>query len=299
MTTDSTRSQITIGFVGLGAMGSTIAARLLALGHQLYGTNRTPAKAAALLERGLVWRDTPREIADVADVIFSMVADDEALAAVTSGPDGILAGLRPGKVYVDMSTVGPKNSRELAERVRERGAEMIEAPVSGSVPAADAGTLSIMVGGPESVFAQVAPLLHELGSTVTRIGDNGTALFLKLAINISLAEQMIAFSEGVLLAERGGVDPALAVSVITGSAVGSPMLKSRGPFVLDQPERAWFDVRLMRKDLLLALEIADEIDLHMPSARVADQVYAASEQLGLGDRDIAVVHQVLSGMSRI
>jgi 3-hydroxyisobutyrate dehydrogenase-like beta-hydroxyacid dehydrogenase len=286
-----------LGFVGLGAMGGTIAGRLLAADHQVYGTNRTRAKADPLLERGLVWCESPREVAGAAEVVFSMVADDEALLAVTSGPDGILAGLRPGTVYVDMSTVGPKTSREIAERVRERGAEMLDAPVSGSVPAADAGSLSIMVGGPERVFEQVAPLLHELGSSVTRIGDNGSALLLKLAINISLAVQMIAFSEGILLAERGGIDPALAVSVIGGSAVGSPMLKSRGPFLLDQPERAWFDVRLMHKDLLLALDAAHESDVYLPSARVAAQIYETSEQIGLGDRDIAVVHRVLAGMS--
>src|SRR6266581_3020638 len=135
----------TIGFVGLGAMGGRIAARLRASGHQVYGTNRSPSKGVPLVERGLVWRDTPREVADAAEVIFSMITDDAALEAVASGPDGILAGLAPGKVYVDMSTVSPHVSRELAERVRALGVEMLDAPVSGSLPAAEDGSLTIMV----------------------------------------------------------------------------------------------------------------------------------------------------------
>jgi 3-hydroxyisobutyrate dehydrogenase-like beta-hydroxyacid dehydrogenase len=226
-----------------------------------------------------------------------MVTDDAALATVTSGPEGILAGLAPGKVYVDMSTVGPQTSRELAERVRALGAEMLEAPLSGSVPAAEEGTLAIMVGGPEEAFARIEPILHEVGTTVTRIGGNGSALLMKLAVNISLAEQMLAFSEGVLLAEQGGIDRGLAVSVLTQSAVGSPMLKSRGPLVLDLPEQAWFDVGLMRKDLQLALEAASRLDVPLPSAAVAKQLFTAADAMGYEDRDIAVVYEVLAEMA--
>jgi 3-hydroxyisobutyrate dehydrogenase-like beta-hydroxyacid dehydrogenase len=283
-----------LGFVGLGAMGGRIAGRLLDAGHTVYGTNRTAAKAAPLVDRGLLWRETPREVAEAAEVIFSMVTDDDALSAVTSGPDGILAGLGPGKLYVDMSTVGPERSRELADRVRAAGAEMLEAPVSGSVPAAQDGTLVIMVGGPEEAFARIKPVLDELGETVTRIGENGSALLMKLAVNISLAEQMLAFSEGVLLAERGGIDRALAVSVLTESAVGSPMLKSRGPLVLDLPEEAWFDVSLMRKDLGLALEAATRLDVPLPAAAVAQQLFTAARAMGYENRDIAVVYEVLA-----
>ena len=132
----------TIGFVGLGAMGSRIAGRLLDGGNELYGTNRTKSRAQPLIERGLKWRDTPREVAAAAEVVFSMVTDDQALDAITSGRDGILAGLRDGKVYVDMSTVSPQASRQLAKRVRASGAHMLDAPVSGSIPQAEAGTLS-------------------------------------------------------------------------------------------------------------------------------------------------------------
>lgn len=287
----------TVGFIGLGAMGSRLAGRLLAAGYEVYGTNRTKAKAAQLLELGLVWRDSPREVAEAAEIVFSMVTDDDALVSVTSGDDGILAGLSHGKLYVDMSTVSPQTSRELAVRVHAVEAEMLEAPVSGSVPAAEAGALSIMVGGRVESFTRAEPILRALGSSVTRIGGNGSALLMKLAVNISLAEQMLAFSEGVLLAEQGGIERSLAVSVLVDSAVGSPMLKSRGPLLLDLPEDAWFDVALMRKDLRLALRAAGSFDLPLPSAAVANEVYTAAGAMGYEHRDIAVVYEVLAEMA--
>jgi len=286
-----------LGFVGLGAMGSRITDRLLAPDRRVYGTNRTPGRGAALVERGMVWRDTPRQVAEAADVVFSMVTDDRALRAVTSGPDGILAGLEPGKVYVDMSTVSPQASIEVAARVREIGAEMLDAPVSGSVPAAEEGTLTIIVGGSPEAFERVEPILRQLGTTVRRIGENGSALLMKLALNISLAEQVLAFSEGVLLAERGGIDRSVAVSVLIDSGLGSPMLKSRGPLVLDLPDRGWFDVALMRKDLHLALESAGSLNVPLPSAAVAKQLFTAAHAMGYGDRDIAVVYEVLAEMA--
>ncbi len=286
----------TIGFVGLGSMGAPIAGRLLQ-GHEVYGTNRTQSRAAGLIERGLKWRGTPREVAAAAPVVFSMVTDDAALAAITSGPDGILAGLTPGAVYVDMSTVSPRASRELAGRVRSLGASMIDAPVSGSVPSAEDGTLAIMAGGPDAAFRAAAPMLHQLGRSVTHVGGNGQGLLLKLAINISLAAQMLAFSEGLLLAERGGIDPRLATQAMTDSAIGSPMLKTRAPLVLDLPGQAWFDVELMHKDIRLALEAARESGVALPSATVADSMLSTAAQLGYGHRDIAALHQVLGQMA--
>ncbi len=282
-----------IGFVGLGAMGSRIAGRLLE-GNQVYGTNRTAAKAGDLAGRGMVWRDTPREVAEAAQVVFSMVTDDAALAAVTSGPDGVLAGLAPGKIYVDMSTVSPQASRELAQRVLALGASMLDAPVSGSVTAAEDGTLAIMAGGPHQAFHFVEPLLRRLGRTVTHVGVNGQALLLKLAINISLAAQMLAFSEGVLLAERGGVDPSLAAQVMTGSAIGSPMLRARAPLMLNLPEQAWFDVQLMHKDIRLVLETARQLDVPVPSAAVSDRLLTRADELGYARRDIAALYEVLA-----
>ena len=285
-----------IGFVGLGAMGSRIAGRLLE-GNTLYGTNRTPSRASELIRQGMVWRGTPREVAAAAAVILSMVTDDAALEAITSGPDGILAGLAPGTIYVDMSTVSPRASRELAQRAGALGASMLDAPVSGSVTAAVDGTLAIMASGPEDAFRAVEPLLRRLGRTVTYVGQGGQALLLKLAINIGLAAQMLAFSEGVLLAERGGIDPALAATVMTGSAIGSPMLQARAPLMLNLPGQAWFDVQLMHKDIRLALEAARQLGVAAPSAAVADGMLARAEELGYARRDIAAFFEVLARMA--
>ncbi len=284
----------TVGFVGLGAMGSRIAGRLLDAGNELYGSNRTESKAKPLIERGMQWRATPREVAAAAEVIFSMVTDDAALEAIASGPDGILAGLQEGKIYVDMSTVSPRASRQLAERVDSLGAQMLDAPVSGSIPQAQTGTLAIFVGGSESAFATVEPLLRELGQAVTHVGVNGQGLLIKLAVNISLAVQTLAFSEGLLLAERGGIDPRLAAEAMSTSSIGSLMLKARVPLLLDLPEQAWFDVALMAKDIRLAREAADELAIPLPSAAVAEEMLARASEMGYAHRDIAALHEVLA-----
>jgi 3-hydroxyisobutyrate dehydrogenase-like beta-hydroxyacid dehydrogenase len=283
----------TIGFIGLGAMGSQMAGRLLDSGHTVYGTNRTRPKAQELIDRGLQWRGTPREVAEAADVTFSMVTDDSALNAVTSGPDGVLAGLAEHKVYVDMSTVSPHASTELAERVRATGAQMVDAPVSGSIPQAQAGTLAIMAGGTTQAFATVEPLLRVLGQTVTHVGTNGQGLLLKLAINISLAAQTLAFSEGLLLAGRGGIDPQLAAEVMSTSSIGSPMLKARVPLMLDLPQHAWFDVAMMHKDIRLARQTADELEIALPSAKVLDETLTTADELGYAHRDLAALYEVL------
>jgi 3-hydroxyisobutyrate dehydrogenase-like beta-hydroxyacid dehydrogenase len=271
-----------------------MAGRLLSAGYVVYGTNRTKSRADALLQRGMVWADSPRAAAERSDVVFSMVTDTAALRAITQGPDGLLAGLRPGSVYIDMSTVGPAASRELADQVAERGALMLDAPVSGSLPAAQDGSLTIMVGGDADAFTRIEPLLRTLGRTVTRVGDNGQALTMKLAVNISLAAQIIAFSEGVLLAERGGIDPELAIDVLTSSAIGSPMLAARGPLVLHRPATAWFDVRLMQKDISLTLEQGRQLQIPLPSAALADEMLTAARGLGYGDQDIVGMFDVLA-----
>ncbi len=286
-----------VGFVGLGTMGGPIAGRLLAAGHVLHGSNRTRSKAQPLIERGLTWHATAREAAAAADVVFSMVSDDAALEAVAGGPDGILAGLGPGKVYVDMSTVSPAASVALAARVHALGARMLDAPVSGSVPQAEAGTLTIMVGGEEAALRRVEPLLDELGQSVTRIGENGHGLVLKLAINVSLAAQTLAFSEGLLLAERGGIDPQLAARVMSDSAIGSPMIKARVPMLLDLPEDAWFDVGMMQKDIRLALAVGREEHVPLPSAAAALDILTKAGELGYEGRDIAALHEVLARLA--
>ena len=282
-----------IGFVGLGHMGGNMAARFLAAGYTVYGESHDRQEAQKLVHEGLEWRDTPREVAESADVLFTSLPDDDVLESVASGPDGILTGLTEPEIWVDMSTVSPRASRELAKRVQAQGAAMLDTPVSGSVPQVQAGTLTIMVGGDEQAYARVEPLLRELG-TPTHIGENGQGLVLKLAINISLAVQMLAFAEGLVLAERSGIDPKLAVDVMTESPIGSPMLKARAALVLDLPDEAWFDVSLMQKDVALALDTGRELHVPLPSAAAADSVLTIARALGYERRDIAALFQVLA-----
>jgi len=296
-TRSTTAGMSTVGVVGLGTMGSRIAGRLLDAGHRVHATNRTKGKAQPLMERGLVWQDTPRAVAAASDVVFSMVTDDAALDGVTGGPDGILAGLAPGTVYVDMSSVSPQASVSVAERVRRLGAWMLDAPVSGSVPQAEQGALAIMVGGDRAAFDRVEPLLAQLGRPVTHVGGNGHGVLLKLAINISLAVQTLAFSEGLLLAERGGIDPALAAQVMATSSIGSPMLAALVPLLLDLPAEGWFDVALMHKDIRLALQQAHHLRVTLPAAAAADDTLAAAEGIGYAHRDLAALHEVLDRLN--
>jgi len=286
----------TLGLVGLGHMGGSMAARFLAAGYSVFGESRDRGHAQDLVHEGLSWRDTPREVAEAADVLFTSLPDDDVLELVASGPDGILAGLAAEKVWVDMSTVSPQASRELAERVHALGAAMLDAPVSGSVPQVQAGTLTIMVGGDEQAYERVEPILRELG-TPTHIGENGQGLVLKLAINISLAVQMLAFAEGLLLAERAGVDRKLAVDVMTQSAIASPMLKARAALLFNLPEEAWFDVRLMEKDIVLALDAARALHVPLPSAAAADELLTVARALGYERRDLASLFEVLAQLA--
>ncbi len=269
-----------VGFVGLGRMGGAMASRVLGAGLTVYGTSRSRDRANDLVESGLRWCGTAREVAEQTRAIFSSIPDDRALEAIAEGPDGVLAGLADGGLWVEMSTVSPDASQRLASRVRERGAEMLDAPVSGSVPQARSGKLTIMVGGPDDAYAQVEPILRQLGSP-SHIGANGHGLVLKLAINISLAVQMLAFAESLVLAARSGLDPERAGDVMAQSAIGSPMLQIREPLIFDPPDEAMFDMSFMQKDVRLALEAARAVNAPSPTAERAVH------------RDIAELYSVL------
>jgi len=283
-----------LGYIGLGVMGGRMADRLLTKGHRVTGYNRTRAKAQWVIDRGVVWADSPRAVAAAADVTFVMVANSAALEAVADGPDGFVAGLGPGKVVVDMSTVSPALSREIAGKVRGKGAAMVDAPVSGSVSTLEAGKLSIMVGGERATFDRVKPLLEDIGPKVTYVGANGLAVSMKIAANLSLAVQMLAFSEGVLLAEKSGIARETAVDVLIHSVIGSPMVQYRGPFVLKMPDEAWFNVNMMQKDLQLALEMGRRLEVPLPTSAAANEWLTAARAMGLGEQDFAAVFQALA-----
>lgn len=288
-----------IGFVGLGTMGSRMVERLLQKGYAVTGFNRTRSKAEWLVKQGMKWADSPRAAAEASEVLFAMVTNSSALMSIAEGPDGLLAGLRPNQIFVDMSTVGVAVSRDLAERVRKTGADMLDAPVSGSVITLQEGKLSVMVGGRKETFERVRPILLDIGPKVTNVGGNGLALSMKIATNLNLAVQMLAFSESVLLAEKSGIARETAVDVLTHSAVASPMVQYRGPFVLRLPDEAWFDVNMMQKDMLLALEAARQHDLPLPTAAVANEFLTAARAMGFAKEDFAVIFRVLASMAGV
>jgi 3-hydroxyisobutyrate dehydrogenase-like beta-hydroxyacid dehydrogenase len=288
-----------IGYIGLGVMGGQMVDRLLAHGHTVTGYNRTKQKAQWLIEKGMKWADTPRGVAEASDVTISMVTNSAALEEVAHGSNGVLAGLKTGKVLVDMSTVSPEVSKRLAEKVRTQGADMVDAPVSGSVITLQQGKLSIMVGGHKETFERVKPLLLDIGPKVTYVGENGLALVMKIATNISLMAQMTAFSEGVLLAEKSGIAREVAVDVLTHSAIASPMVQYRGPFVLQMPEEAWFNVNMMQKDMLLALELGRKVDVPLPISSAGNELLTAARAMGFKGQDFAVVFEVLARMSGV
>jgi 3-hydroxyisobutyrate dehydrogenase-like beta-hydroxyacid dehydrogenase len=288
-----------LGYVGLGVMGGGVAKRLLEAGHSVTGWNRTKDKARWLLDAGMVWADSPRGVAERSDVVFTMVTNTQAVQAVTQGPDGILAGLRTDSVYIDMSTASPANTRALAEQVEACGAHMLDAPVSGSVITLEQGKLAVMVGGDPQVFQRVRPILGAIGSKVFHVGPNGAAVTMKIATNLSLAVQMLAFSEGVLLAEKSGISRDAAVEVLLASVIASPMVVYRGPFVLEQPDEAWFDVNMMQKDMALALELGRELDVPLPTTAVTNEFLTAARGMGLEERDFAVLFDVLAQMSGV
>jgi 3-hydroxyisobutyrate dehydrogenase-like beta-hydroxyacid dehydrogenase len=288
-----------LGYVGLGVMGGQMAARLLTKGHTVTGYNRTKSKAQWLIDKGMKWADSPRSVAEAADITFVMVTNSAALEAVANGPDGLLAGLGAGKLIIDMSTVSPAVSRNLAAKVREKGADMVDAPVSGSVITLQQGKLSVMVGGKAATFDRVKPLLDDVGPKVTHVGDNGLALSMKIATNLSLMAQMLSFSESVLLAEKSGIAREVAVDVLTHSVIASPMVQYRGPFVLNMPEEAWFDVNMMQKDMQLALEMGRQLDVPLPTTAIGNEMLTAARGMGLAKRDFATVFDVLARMAGV
>lgn len=283
-----------LGYIGLGAMGSRVVKRLLDAGHTVTGYNRTKSKAQWLLDAGMIWGETPRTVAEAADIVFTMVTNTTALREVVEGDQGVLEGLRAGKIYVDMSTVSPAASRELASKVTHTGAAMLDSPVSGSVITLEQGTLSLMVGGDVAVFEKVKPVLLDIGPKVTHVGANGQAVLMKIAVNLNLQVQIQGFYEGLLLAEKAGIPRETAMEVLLNSVIASPSLKYRTPFIFQMPDEAWFNVNMMQKDMLLALEMGRELDVPLPLVAVSNESLTAARAQGLAQHDFAIVYKVLA-----
>ena len=279
-------------------MGGHMVEKFLEKGHTVIGYNRTKSKAQWLIDKGMKWADSPRA-ACAADFIFSMVTNSAAVSEIADGPNGILAGLGSGKIWIDMSTVSPATSRKLAAQAREKGADMVDSPVSGSVITLQQGKITTMVGGRAETFERVKPLLLELGPKATHVGENGLALVMKIAINLSLPTQILALTEGVLLAEKSGIPRETALDVLLHSVVASPMLQYRGPFVLNPPDEAWFNVNMMQKDVQLALELGRQVDVPLPTTSISNEVLTSARAMGLAEKDFAIIFKVLEKLSGV
>lgn len=295
------QQSVRVGFVGLGSMGSKVVERLLAAGYAVTGWNRNPERVSPLAAKGMEAGESPRAVAEACDVVFSMVTDTKAVEQVGSGADGIIAGLSPGKVWADMSTIAPAASQALAKSAAEGGGTMLDCPVSGSVETLEKGQLAIMVGGDADAFERIEPLLLAIGPKVKRIGPNGQALQAKVAINLALVVQVMGFCEGVALAEKAGVDREVAVDAMLASVVSSPVLNYRGPFILDgrMPEEAWADVDLQQKDLMLALDLGRKLGVPLPTTAAANEMLNACRGLGIGHHDFVVVYEVFRKLAGV
>ena len=288
-----------LAFVGLGAMGGRLARRLLDAKHPVTGYNRTPEKARALEAAGLKLASTPRAAVDGAVAVFSMVTDDAALRQVALGDDGIVAGLGRGAVWAEMSTVSAAVTRELGELVAARGAAMLDTPVSGSTITVEQGAASIAVGGDRQALERVRPYLSAMApGGITHVGPLGLAKTMKIATNLGLAVQMLAFSEAVLLAEKAGIARETAVEALLKSVIASPMVKYRGPYVVGRmPRDAWFNIAMVQKDMQLALDQGHATGVPLPTTALTQEWLTMARGLGLGDFDFAILFDVLASLS--
>ncbi len=299
---DRQEGELEIGFIGLGDMGQGIVPRLLAAGHGVTGWNRTAAKAKPLHELGMAWADTPREVAGKSELVFSIVTDGAAVRSVALGDDGVIGGLRAGSVYADMSTIDPDVTRDIGSEFAAMGLTMLDTPISGSPITLEQGSASIMVGGDRDGFDRIEPVLYDIGSKVSYIGERGSAVQMKVAVNLTLIVEMVAFCESVALAEKGGVAREVAVDAMLKSVVASPVMGYRGPFILEggMPDKPLADVGLQQKDMLLALEVARRQGSPAPLGAVANELLNACRGRGLEHRDFVTVFDIyhfLSGMS--
>jgi 3-hydroxyisobutyrate dehydrogenase-like beta-hydroxyacid dehydrogenase len=286
--------KVEVGFVGLGAMGQLIVPRLMNAGHQVTGWNRSRDKAAPLIKAGMIWADTPRAVAETSEIVFSIVTDAKAVRAVALGPDGVVSGLKKGGIFIDMSTIEPEESRAVAAEFEKAGAIMLDGPLSGSPVTVTQGNASIMIGGDAAAYERVKPVLLAIGPKVTRIGGNGLACQMKIAVNLLLMVEVICFGEAVALAEKGGVAREVALDAILKSVAASPVLGYRGPFILDgkMPKVPLADVTLQQKDMLLALNLGRKLGSPVPLAAAANEMMNACRGLGIDANDFVVAHRV-------
>lgn len=278
-------------------MGGRIALRLLEAGYDVTGTTRSRDQADHLIAAGLAWTGTAREVAAGSAAVFCMLRDTASSSEVVFADDGLLAGLRPGSVLIDLATEDPAFLTQLGDALSGGGCDLLALPVTGTPRMAAAGTLSLIAGGSEARLNELDPVLRAFAQAITYVGSPEQAALVKLAINLSVAVQFIGFAEGMLLAERGGVPRERAVQAFMESALASPMLRQRGQFVLDPPTEPLADIALMRKDLALTLQAARRLAVALPLTAIANELASSAVALGHEHHDIATLWEPLAALA--
>lgn len=283
----------TIGFIGLGIMGTPMAANLIKAGFRLTVWNRTPEKCVPLTELGAVQAASPRQVVEASDVTIAMLADPAAAEAVCRGDEGVVAGIKPGKGYVDMSTVAPETSQSLALAVRGAGGLFLEAPVSGSKKPAEDGTLVILAAGDRPLFDQAQPALAAMGKKILFLGEVGQGARMKLVANMVMGGMMTMLCEGLTLGARAGLESADILDVLDAGAMSNPMFRLKGPQIVQDTFPPAFPLKHMQKDLRLALNLGNQLGQALHTTASANELFKTALGMGLGDSDFAAVSRVV------
>ena len=285
---------VAVGFLGLGRMGTPMARRLQEAGFPLTVWNRSRERHEMLTSLGASAAESPRDLASRSEIVITMIADAAALADVLRGEDGLLAGLSPGSILIDMSTIGPTAATEFAAEVGGRGAHWIDSPVSGSTALAGKGELTLMLGGDAEALARAEPVLDVLSARRFHLGEAGAGAAMKLAVNAVIAVINEAIAEGLVLAERAGIPREAAYDVFSGGAAAAPyVLYKRDAFLNPDETPVAFTIGLMRKDLRLVLELAERLGVDLAAVRAADEVLEQASGLGLEHADFSGVARVI------
>jgi len=286
-----------IGFIGLGNMGRPMARNLLSGGFAVTVYGRRKPVVDEIVSAGASAAGSPREVAERSDAVITIVSDSPDVKSVVTGPDGILDGAHPGSVVIDMSTISPAVTREIAEIAASKGVEYLDAPVSGGVSGAEAGTLSIMVGGKQDVFTRCLPVFRALGKNINHMGVVGMGQTTKLCNQVICVLNIEAVCEGLVLASKAGLDLEKLLSVVSAGAAGSWMLSNLGPKMLARDFEPGFRVALQQKDLRLALAAADELKVPLPGTSLVNQLFRSIEAAGMGEMGTQALITALEGLA--
>ncbi|NVN90729.1 MAG: NAD(P)-dependent oxidoreductase [Desulfuromonadales bacterium] len=284
-----------IGFIGLGIMGSAMAENLLKAGFKVTVWNRSSEKCAPLIAKGAEAAASPRAVAELSDIVIAMMANSAAVQSVRDGADGIISGLKPGRGYVDMSTVDAETSKESAALAHEKGATFLEAPVAGSRKPAEDATLTIMAAGDRELYESSLPALEKMGKKILFLGETGNASRMKLANNLVMGGMLTALCEGMALAAGSGLDTAQFLEVLDSGAVSNPMFRLKGPQIAANNEfPAAFPLKHMQKDLRLALRLAEELGQPLFATATINELFKSALAEGLGDSDFAAIIRTIN-----